>query len=84
MTLARLPVIPPALEGPVALEPEQIPGVGKAELFSSFRSLRPEDLLVIELCAGTVILSTTAARKGFRVMAVDNNPRRALQSAYCA
>ena len=34
-------------------------------------------MLVIELCVGTAILSSTAARKGFRIMAVDNNPRRA-------
>ena len=73
----RLPVIPSASEGPMAPEPEGVLEVGKTELFSSFRNLRPEDLLVIELCAGTAILSATAARKGFRVMAVDNNSRRA-------
>ena len=48
-----------------------------AELFQSFRGLCPEDLLVIELCAGAAILSTTASKKGFWVLAVDNNQRRA-------
>ena len=73
----RLPVIPPVSEGPKTPEPAHVPELGKSELFSSFRNLRPEDLLVVELCAGTAILSSTAARKGFRVMAVDSNPRRA-------
>ena len=48
-----------------------------AELLSSFAHLQPHDLLVIELCAGTAILSRTAAAVGFRTMPVDNNPRRA-------
>ena len=47
------------------------------ELLSSFAHLQPHDLLVIELCAGTAILSRTAAAVGLRTMPVDNNPRRA-------
>ena len=47
------------------------------ELFSSFAHLLPGDLLVVELCAGTAILSKTAAARGFRTMPVDNNSRRA-------
>ena len=51
-------------------------GPSSSELFSSFRNLQPEDLVVVELCAGTAILSHTAELKGFRILAVDNNPRR--------
>ena len=50
---------------------------GSDELFSSFAHLLPSDLLVVELCAGTAILSKTAAARGFRTMPVDNNSRRA-------
>ena len=71
----RRPVL---TEEPVTVSRDQ-PAVqaDSSELFASFARLQPHDLLVIELCAGTAILSKTAAAKGFRVMPVDNNFRRA-------
>ena len=71
-TLSSGPGVAAASDSPDS----RIPPSGR-ELFQSFHSLTPEDLLVIELCAGTAILSTTASKKGFRVLAVDNNHRRA-------
>ena len=41
------------------------------------KDLTPEDLLFVELCAGTGILSKTASKAGFRTLAVDNNRVRA-------
>ena len=41
------------------------------------KDLDPEDLLFVELCAGTGILSKTASKAGFRTLAVDNNKTRA-------
>ena len=69
---------PVLTEEPVAVRRDQ-PAVqaDSSELFASFAHLQPHDLLVIELCAGAAILSKTAAAKGFRVMPVDNNFRRA-------
>ena len=63
----RLPVYPLSRKGQWRQSPREFRRLAKW----------PEDLLVVELCAGAAILSSTAARKGFRVMAVDNHPRRA-------